>query len=64
MFVRIVGYVFLGLAEVSEELSHPFGTTPNALPLDAICRAAEISIAPHLGEPAPPPLEAHDYFLS
>ena len=64
LFVGIVGYVFLGLAEVSEELSHPFGTTPNALPLDAICRAAEISVAPHLGEPAPPPLEARDYFLS
>ena len=64
LFVGIVGYVFLGLAEVSEELSHPFGTTPNALPLDAICRAAEISIAPHLGEPAPPPLQARDYFLS
>lgn len=64
VFVGIVGYVFLGLAEVSEDLSHPFGTTPNALPLDAICRAAEIGLAPHLGQPAPPPLEARDYYLS
>jgi putative membrane protein len=64
LFVGIVGYVFLGLAEVSEELSHPFGTTPNALPLDAMCRAAEISLAPHLGVPAPPPLEARNYYLS
>ena len=64
VFVGIVGYVFLGLAEVSEELSHPFGTTPNALPLDAICRAVEISLAPHLGEPAPPPLEARNFYLS
>ena len=64
VFVGIVGYVFLGLAEVSEELAHPFGTTPNALPLDAICRAAEISLAPHLGEPAPPPLEAQNFYLS
>jgi len=64
VFVGIVGYVFLGLAEVSEELSHPFGTTPNALPLDAICRAAEISLAPHLGRPAPEPLEARNYYLS
>ncbi|OYW46358.1 MAG: hypothetical protein B7Z08_02460 [Sphingomonadales bacterium 32-68-7] len=62
--VGIVAYVFLGLAEVSEELSHPFGTTPNALPLDAICRAAEISLAPHLGEPAPEPLQAKDFYLS
>lgn len=64
LFVGIVGYVFFGLAEVTEELSHPFGETPNGLPLDAICRAAEISLAPHLGEEAPEPLEPKDYFLS
>jgi len=64
VFVGIVAYVFLGLAEVSEELSHPFGLTQNALPLDAICRAAEISIAPHLGKAPPEPLQAVDYFLS
>lgn len=64
LFVGIVAYVFLGLAEVTEDLSHPFGTTPNALPLDAICRQAEISLAPHLGEPAPEPLAARNFYLS
>lgn len=64
LFVGIVAYVFLGLAEVTEDLSHPFGTTPNALPLDAICRAVEISLAPHLGEQAPRPLEAENFYLS
>lgn len=64
LFVAIVGYVFLGLAEVTEDLAHPFGTTPNALPLDAICRLAEISLAPHLGEEAPPPLQARNFYLS
>jgi putative membrane protein len=64
VFVGIVGYMFLGLAEVSEELSHPFGLTPNALALDAICRTAEISLAPHLGEEAPAPMRAKDFFLS
>ena len=64
VFVGIVGYVFLGLAEVTEDLSHPFGTTPNALPLDAICRAVEISLAPHLGEEPPAALQAEHYFLS
>lgn len=63
VFVGIVAYVFLGLAEVTEELSHPFGSAPNALPLDAICRAAEISLAPHLGEAAPPPLLPVNYHL-
>ena len=56
LFAGIVAYTFFGLAEVTEELAHPFGQTANSLPLDAICRAAEISLAPHLSEPAPPPL--------
>ena len=56
LFAGIVAYTFFGLAEVTEELAHPFGPTANALPLDAICRAVEISLAPHLNEPAPPPL--------
>ena len=64
VFVGIVAYMFLGLAEVSEELSQPFGLTPNALALDAICRAAEISLAPHLGIAAPAPLESRDYVVT
>lgn len=64
LFVGIVAYVFLGLAEVTEDLAHPFGNTPNALPLDAICRTAEISLAPHLGESAPAPLAPVDFYLS
>jgi putative membrane protein len=64
LFIGIVAYVFLGLAEVTEEMSHPFGTSLNALPLDAICRAAEISLAPHLGQPAPQPLLPQDFHLS
>jgi putative membrane protein len=63
-FVAIVAYVFLGLAEVTEDLSHPFGNTVNALPLNALCRTAEISLAPHLGEEPPVPLAPVDYYLS
>ena len=59
----IVAYTFFGLAEVTEELAHPFGLTANALPLDAICRAAEISLAPHLDEAPPPPLLPVGYRL-
>jgi putative membrane protein len=64
VFVGIVAYVFFGLAEVTEELAHPFGDTMNALPLDAICRAVEISLAPHLGQEAPAPLQPVDYVLT
>lgn len=63
LFAVIVAYTFFGLAEVTEELAHPFGLTANALPLDAICRTAEISLAPHLGEEAPPPLLPVGYRL-
>ena len=64
LFVAVAAYVFLGLAEVSEELSQPFGDNVNALPLDAICRAAEISLAPHLGQQAPAPLLPKDFHLT
>lgn len=63
LFAVIVAYTFFGLAEVTEELAHPFGLTANALPLDAICRTAEISLAPHLGEAPPPPLQPEGYRL-
>jgi len=64
VFVAVVAYMFLGLAEVTEDLAHPFGATQNALPLDAICRAVEISLAPHLGQEPPAPLKPQDYYLS
>ncbi len=63
-FVAVVAYVFFGLAEVTEELSEPFGETVNGLPLDAMCRTIEISIAPHLDIPAPAPLKPVNYYLS
>ena len=64
VFVGIMAYVFLGLAEVTEDLAHPFGTTLNALPLDAICRAVEISLAPHLDQQAPEPMLPQDFHLN
>ena len=64
LFVAIMAYIFLGLAEVTEELAHPFGETVNGLPLDAMCRTIEISLAPHLGMPVPEPMRADRYYLS
>lgn len=64
VFVAIVAYVFFGLAEVTEELAHPFGETVNGLPLDALCRTVEISLAPHLGIKAPAPLAPEGYYQS
>jgi ion channel-forming bestrophin family protein len=64
VFVAIMAYIFIGLAEVTEELAHPFGETVNGLPLDAMCRTIEISLAPHLDVQAPAPLKADRFYLS
>ncbi|MBR9843035.1 MAG: hypothetical protein GYB25_07735 [Rhodobacteraceae bacterium] len=64
LFVAIVAYMLLGLAEVTEELSHPFGETVNGLPLDALCRTVERSLAPHLDLEVPPSLQPENYYLS
>ncbi|OIQ44631.1 MAG: hypothetical protein BM558_07105 [Roseobacter sp. MedPE-SW] len=64
IFVSIIAYVFFGLAEVTEELAQPFGETVNGLPLDAICRTVEISMAPHLDTPPPSALAPQGYYLS
>ena len=63
VFTGLIAYVFLGLAEVTEDLAHPFSVSLNALPLDAICRGMEISLAPHLGMDAPEPLRVVDFHL-
>ena len=63
LFTVLVAYTFLGLAEVTEDLAHPFGPTPNAMPLDAICRACDIALATPLGEPVPPPLAPKGFRL-
>lgn len=64
LFVAIVAYMLLGLAEVTEELSQPFGETLNGLPLDALCRTIERGLAPHLGLDMPPSHEPENFYLS
>ncbi|MEQ9695744.1 bestrophin family ion channel [Shimia sp. SDUM112013] len=64
VFVGVVAYVFFGLAEVTEELAHPFGETVNSLPLDAMCRTMEISISKHLNLIPPAPLKPDRFYLS
>lgn len=63
VFTVIVAYTFFGLDRLSEQLEFPFGRHTNDLPLDAICRVHEISVAEALGEPAPEPLQPVEYEL-
>lgn len=60
----VVAYVFFGLNAVSDELEHPFRDAANGLPLDAMCRVIEISVAETLGREPPEPLRPVDGVLS
>lgn len=53
IFSAVVAYVFFGLQEVTNELEQPFANLHNGLPLDAMCRTIEISVAEALDRPAP-----------
>ena len=63
LFTAIVAYTFFGLDALAEELEQPFGETPNALSLDALCRVVDISIAEALGEPATMHLQTVNHIL-
>ena len=60
----VVAYVFFGLAAVTDELEHPFRDAVNGLPLDAMCRVIEVSVAEALREAPPPYLEPVDNVLT
>ena len=63
VFTAIVAYTFFGLDRLSEQLEFPFGRNSNDLPLDAICRIHEISVAEALGDPAPELLQPVEFQL-
>lgn len=63
LFTLLVAYTFFGLDVLSQELEGPFGREANDLPLDALCRVNEISIAESLGQPAPPQLQPVGFIL-
>ncbi|QFT61308.1 bestrophin family protein [Roseivivax sp. THAF30] len=64
LFAAVIAYVFFGLAAVTDELEHPFGTAVHALPLNAMCRTIEIALAPRLGMTPPDPLVPEDHVLT
>jgi putative membrane protein len=62
--VAIVAYTFSGFDAMGDEFEEPFGSSPNDLPRDAICRSIEISAREALGEEEiPPPLLPVEYCL-
>ncbi|MFC3681100.1 bestrophin family protein [Bacterioplanoides pacificum] len=53
LFTLVVAYTFFGLDVLSQEMEDPFGREANDLPLDALCRVNEISVAESLGRTPP-----------
>jgi len=60
----LLSYAFFGLDALGDELSDPFGTEPNDLPLDAMVRLIEREMLHAMGRrDLPPPTAAQDYVL-
>ncbi|MFK4754550.1 bestrophin family protein [Oceanobacter antarcticus] len=53
VFLVIVAYTFFGLDALAQQLEEPFGSASNHLPLDALCRVNDRSLAQALGLPVP-----------
>jgi putative membrane protein len=52
----IIGYIFLGLDVIGDELEEPFGERPNNLPIAALAQVIEIELRAAMGETDLPPL--------
>ncbi len=60
----ILGYVFLGLDALGEELEEPFGEQPNSLPIAALAKTIDIELRAALGRTDLPALpEPVDFLL-
>jgi putative membrane protein len=43
-------WAFFGLDALGDEIEEPFGTSPNDLALEAICRSIEINLREAIGD--------------
>lgn len=62
--VLAMSYIFFGLDAIGDEVEQPFGIDVYDLPLDSIAITIERNLRQRLGEPVPPPHEAHHHVLS
>lgn len=65
IIVVFIAYTYAALETIAEELEIPFGTDPNDLPLDTICRTIENSLLEIDERPLnPEPPTNNEYFLT
>lgn len=54
--VVFIGYTFIAVDAIGNEIEEPFGTEPNDLPLNAMCQIIEASVRETIGEAVPTPV--------
>ena len=64
IFSVVVAYMFFGLQTVADDLEVPFRDVTNGLPLNAMCRTIEISVAEALNRAPPQPLAPVNHVLA
>src|SRR3954470_4504571 len=63
VLVTFIAYTFVALEAIADEIENPFGTKPNDLPLNAICRTIEATLLEMAGKPIPAQPEDNSYTL-
>ncbi len=64
IMVTFIGYTFMALDSIVDEISDPFGTEPNDLALNTLCTTVEYSLLELAEMSAPEPIKkSEQYFL-
>lgn len=58
-----IGYTFVAFEAIADELEDPFGTEPNDLALNAMCRMIETTLLEMVDRPIPEPVFNNNYIL-
>ncbi|WP_460670223.1 bestrophin family protein [Larkinella ripae] len=53
LIVVFIGYTFIALEAIGNEIEEPFGVEPNDLALNQMCRTVEVSLLEMIGKTAP-----------
>ncbi len=57
VIVVFIGYTFIAVDAIGNEIEEPFGTEPNDLPLNAMCQTIEASVLETIGQSLPVPAQ-------